>query len=696
MRSVRAIFRQEVWRSRAALAGVVTVCMVATTLAVTGAGADTAGMKFLQSGHLIYNSTLGTVFHIDGGTKNVDGQLSAPGLGPGVRTVQTDTQGFMLARGSVTEFGKSDLKVADPVPAPSDEQPDALEAPGAAYAVYRQAGAISRLGLNPVTLPAGGALGPPVVTADGTLWVHRLTSREICQLPVQADRLACPAELPSGHAGALTVVGDQVVFVDTTARELRAVNADGFGRTVPVPEVPMTPTSMVAPYDVNGRIAIVDPATNQLQLVDAAAVVGDRDAAAPVAQSLRPGKYSQIASSGHGLALIDTSSGTLVTLDADGKEKSVKRIPPPSAAAKPGKDDRPGLFRGADKRLYVDSVAGEHVMVVDDDGGVTDVAATGKPEPAKTKPPKPKASTPPSTPPSVQPTETGSTQPPARTEEPGKGDKRKRNPPAKTNPPERTEPPRTEEPPEQTTPPPKPEPTPTPTPKPTLKPEPTPTPTPTPKPTPKPKPKPPPVKASPAGAPTGVKATPGDEQVRLTWKRPNLNGGTFVGYSVVLAGDPESTPTPSYTWTGLTNGTRYTFQIRAVTRGTNGETLLGVAASITATPRGDGTFSIAQDDVPATQDGGDPFDDSNCPEGTEDECFYFLLTVRGFQPNTAYVFRAYSGGRQIHESYSLTTDSMGNLNQKKFHNSRAGETVYVTATGPGGPYTSNRFVWKSE
>jgi hypothetical protein len=56
------------WRSRAALAGVVAACVIATTLAVTTAGADSSGQKFLQSGHLIYNSTVGAVFHIDGGT----------------------------------------------------------------------------------------------------------------------------------------------------------------------------------------------------------------------------------------------------------------------------------------------------------------------------------------------------------------------------------------------------------------------------------------------------------------------------------------------------------------------------------------------------------------------------------------------------------------------------------------------------
>lgn len=660
MKSVRAIFRQDVWRSRTALAAVVTVCMLATTLAVTGAGADTAGMKFLQSGHLIYNSTLGTVFHIDGGTKNVDGQLSVPGLGPGVRSVQTDTHGFLLARGSITEFGKSDLKVADPEPAPSDEQPSALEAPGAAYAVYREAGAISRLGVNPVTLPGGGALGPPVVTADGTLWVHRLTSRELCQLPLQADRLTCPAELTSGHTGALTVVNDQVVFVDSTARELRAVTADGFGRTIPIPDVPMTPSSMVAPYDVNGRIAIVD--ANQLHLVDAASVVSDREAAAPVVQKLHPGKYSQIASSGRGLALIDSSNDTLVTVDADGKQ-SVRRIPPPSADAKPAKDDEPTLFRGADKRLYVDSVAGEHSMVVDDDGQVTEVAATGtEHKPEKTKPPKPKESTPPSTPSSIKPTQTEPTRTPPlaeHTQGSDEGDKQK------TDPPEHTQPPRTQNPPEKTTPPPKPTPNPT------------------------PKPKPPPVKASPAAAPSGLQAAPGDGEVTLTWQRPNLNGGTFVSYSVVQDGDPETASSPRYTWDGLTNGKSYTFQVRAVTRGTDGQLLIGVFATVTATPGGAGSLRISHGPKVTK------YDDSDCPEAAQDDCAYITVTVSGFEPNTDYVFKAYSNGNQIHDSYTLTTDDNGDLSQEKFHNSRVGQVVYVTATGPGGPYKSNSFTWPS-
>jgi hypothetical protein len=631
--------------------------MTATVLAVSGAGADTAGMKFVQTGHLIYNSMLGTVFHVDGATKNVDGQVSVPGLAPGTQAVQTDTKGFVLARGSITEFGKSDLKVADPRPAPSDEKPVLLEAPGAAFAIYRQAGAISRLSDNAVTLSVGPGLGQPVATKAGTLWVHRTTAGQLCQLPVQADRLSCGAQLTSGHGGALTVVDDQVMFVDTTARELRAVSADGFGRTVPIDGVPISPASIVAPYDVNGRIAILDPDKNELHLVDPAPVLGDRKPADPVVRKVPKGKYSQIASSGKGVAMIDSSTGTLVTVDSAGKATPHK-IKPPSAAARAPKDQKPELFRGADSRLYVDSTAGERVMVVDDDGEVTEVETDkeskkpGKERTPESKPTTPPPSTPPSNPPATKPTRTepARTNQPERTEGPGENEENK---------PKR--PPRTTEPPETT--------------KPASRP-------PTKKPT--------PIKASPAGAPPGLRAAASDGAVTLTWRRPNLNGGTFVRYSVSQDSDPETTTATRYTWSGLTNGTSYTFEVRAVTRDANGKMLFGMASTVTATPQGDGRVSISQGDK------ADKGPDSDCPEGTEDDCAYIQIEARGLEPNTTYKFRAYAGGREIHSGgYDLETDDEGNISQHKFHNSRVGQRIYVTATGPGGPYRSNSITWQS-
>jgi hypothetical protein len=176
--------------------------------------------------------------------------------------------------------------------------------------------------------------------------------------------------------------------------------------------------------------------------------------------------------------------------------------------------------------------------------------------------------------------------------------------------------------------------------------------------------------------------------VTLTWRRPNLNGGTFLSYSVSQDSDPETTASTSYTWDGLDNGKSYTFEVRAVTRGSDGELLIGVAATITAVPgSSNGTFSISYG--PKANEGPD----TNCPKGSEDDCHYILLKARDFEPNTDYTFRAYSDKKQIHGAYTLTTDDNGDIDQEKFHNSRVGEVVKVIATGPGGPYTSNPLVW---
>lgn len=194
------------------------------------------------------------------------------------------------------------------------------------------------------------------------------------------------------------------------------------------------------------------------------------------------------------------------------------------------------------------------------------------------------------------------------------------------------------------------------------------------------------MKASPAAAPLGLKAAPGDGQITLSWRRPSLNGGTFVSYSVSQDSDPETTSSTRYTWDGLKNGRSYTFEIRAVTRGSSGELLIGVAASITATPGRAQSFSISYG--PQTDK-----TDSNCPKGTQDECHYLVLNMQGFQPDTDYTFRAYSNGQEIHDGYTLSTDSSGSLREDKFHSSRTGETVYVTAAGGGSTYKSNSIVW---
>ena len=84
-------------------------------------------------------------------------------------------------------------------------------------------------------------------------------------------------------------------------------------------------------------------------------------------------------------------------------------------------------------------------------------------------------------------------------------------------------------------------------------------------------------------APTNLEAEVGDRRIGLTWANPgdstideyeySTDGGSF---SVISGSDDTTT---SYTVTGLTNGTQYTFEVRAVNAGGN-----GAASTVTATP----------------------------------------------------------------------------------------------------------------
>jgi hypothetical protein len=84
---------------------------------------------------------------------------------------------------------------------------------------------------------------------------------------------------------------------------------------------------------------------------------------------------------------------------------------------------------------------------------------------------------------------------------------------------------------------------------------------------------------------TGLVATPGDGTVALTWQAPVNDGSPITGYSVEVspppAGQPQITPagvTTSHTFTGLTNGTTYTFTLMATNAAGNSPWSLGVTA----------------------------------------------------------------------------------------------------------------------
>ncbi|WP_410591430.1 fibronectin type III domain-containing protein [Amycolatopsis sp. lyj-23] len=92
---------------------------------------------------------------------------------------------------------------------------------------------------------------------------------------------------------------------------------------------------------------------------------------------------------------------------------------------------------------------------------------------------------------------------------------------------------------------------------------------------------------SPAAAVGSLNAAADDSTVSLTWTAPELNGGDLAGYRVEADGlSPQTVTAPKATFTGLSNGTKYTFTVRATTRqrGTTGATVDGAPATASATP----------------------------------------------------------------------------------------------------------------
>ena len=404
-------------RSEATLAAVVAGCVALMSVVVlTGAGSPNSGVKFTQSGHWVYNSVVGRIFHLDGATGKVDADAELKGATPGAQVVQTDKQGYVLSRSRIDQFGKSDLTVLDPVQPPAtNEQPVGLEAAGAAFAVYQQAGRVVRFGDKETIAFPGGPLGDPVVTSDGTLWVHRVGAGDLCRLPMTADRMSCPATAPKGHKGGLTAVGSNAVFVDLTARQVYTLNAGGMDTGPDLGNIDVPDDALVAGNDVDGRLAIVDREHNRLHLVD---IAHPDKPEAPISTSIPKGNYDKIASSGDGLALLDRKNSNLVTLGRDGRKVAEAKLPsrPDDGREKPVAN----LYRGDDSRVYVENGIGDRVVVVDRDGETesVDIGTTesghGKPtttptkpehtaKPTITPPAKPKTTVPPTPPKSIPP-----------------------------------------------------------------------------------------------------------------------------------------------------------------------------------------------------------------------------------------------------------------------------------------------------
>ncbi len=193
-----------------------------------------------------------------------------------------------------------------------------------------------------------------------------------------------------------------------------------------------------------------------------------------------------------------------------------------------------------------------------------------------------------------------------------------------------------------------------------------------------------------AGAPTGLAATPGDAQVVLNWTAPASNGSPITSYNVYegtsSGGETFLQSTGSaaatFTATGLTNGTKYYFEVTAVNGVGEGPvsneasatpaTLPGAPTALAATA-GNAQVALAWSAPPST--GGDPITGYNIYRGTSSGSETFLTSTN----TTATTYRSTgltNGTTYYFEVTAVTLAGEGSLSN---------EASATPATLPGAP-----------
>lgn len=698
------------WRTRLPVIAVVVACVAGVVAAVTGAANPVSAVQFLLPGHWVYNSAFSSVLHIDGATGNVDARARVPGS-PGDQVFQGDTSGYVVGSDRVTEFGKSSLEVEKSSTPASKETAYGVETAGGPYLVYRQDGKVVRIGDPSVVMELKGPVGTPVATRDGTLWLPRTQAGLLCQVRSGARAPACQVPLPRGHDGALTVVDDEVMFVDTTSDTLHTVEKDGLGAGRDL-GMDASDDAVLADSDVDGRVAILD--ANRIHLVDTGSDRG------PVRVDLPEGDYAGPVSTGEIVAVVDRTTDTLITYDSAGELKQRKELP--------AEKGDPRITRGEDDRLYVDGEEGEHVVVVDRDGGLTDVPIENGGD-KEAAPPRGGGDT---------------DGPPVAAPKPDR--------PQPQGPPPSTETPEPE----------KPE-----TPPDTRRQQ-------------EPPPPPPRVPPTPPGAPAGVSATAGNATATVSWGPAAHNRSPLTGYRVSWAGGSTTTGPGqrSVTIPRLVNGTRYVFTVAATNGvgigpgsssnpvtptapfraasaprnptatndfdtetvtvnwaapadmgtgqfahyvvnvgGVRQVTVTGLSASVTGV-QVDTAMNVTVRAVttnpagaqvagaPATTrtegrpPGGNPVVRLSEGEPTneycdiEDGCAWMHIELSGFPPNTNVTLEPHSTEEGYSNRHPTVTNDEGEVVTNRFAYAGVGHTVYVTVTMDDGTvYTSNSIVW---
>ncbi|UVS79274.1 fibronectin type III domain-containing protein [Actinokineospora sp. UTMC 2448] len=672
--------RSSLRRARVPALVAVVAVVGAVVVAVSGAASRVPGVRFLPAGNWVYNTIMGAAFHVDGGTGNIDARIDVA-AGPGAQVVQGDTAAVVVSD-DIHRFNQAELEVVETVPAPVDETPVALEAPGGPYLAYLDAGIIVRYGEVEANVRLTGPLSRPVVTADGTLWVHRGATSSLCRLAGESTEADCSVPTPQGATGALTTIADEPVFLDLSANAMHAVDGGGLGAAVPL-GVDLPDTAQPAATDVAGRVAVLDPANSRVHIVGAAAP--------PTSVDLPPGDYTAPASTGEVFAVVDREDDTLLVFDGAGAERTRKPLPPEGG--------EPTLAAGQDGRLYVKGGEGEHVVIVDRGGDVTDVPVDGvdvtttptrdtttagedptttsttvttttptRVEPTTRIPPPVAPPSPPGAPPGVRaiagdgsatvtwqaaaanrgpitgyrvswPGGSTTVGPNVRQARAGGLTNGTRyvltvaavnaagvGPGTQSNPV---------------------------------------------------------VPAGPAAAPRDLVVDAASGEATLTWAAPAMGGGRFVHYRVSATGVAARTVTgTSVVLSGLPTDRDVTFAVRAVTE-VNGRNVDGAAASaVVRAPR---------PVITVTRGRTEGYDGCEVPE-----CGYMLVTMTGFEPDTHYEVEVYATSDYTNPGRGTTTDGEGKADFEAFPFEGVGEQVWVEATLDGEVVArSARYTWRS-
>jgi hypothetical protein len=656
------------------------VCVGAVVGVLMGATSPLSATRFANTGHWGYNSVHGMVFHVDGATTNIDARLEMDAE-EGSQVLQSDTKGFVVGRGRITEFDKGSLSPGRSVKPPPGETALGLEVVGGPYAVYRKAGKIVRLGDPTAIISAGGAIGTPVVTDDGTMWFHRTGNGQICRLAKDAVKLAgCPVAARKDHPGAMTVVDGRPAFVDLFTDRLHTIDGATLGDGVPL-GVGLSPTAKPAARGTAARLAILDPIRG-LVLVDTRPKPEK-----PVPVALPTGDYDGPVATGDVVVLVDRQRNVVVTVGADGTktETPIEK-----------KAGEPRLSQGEDKRIYVEDADGTEVLVVGEDGGVRDVDVTGKPTtPTETPTPGPPTDTDPravpptepdrpeqTTPPPVPPSRPGA--PIEVAARPGDGAAtvtwnaapenrapitsyvvtwqtgsktlgpgvRRTVVPGLTNGvsytftvtatnrvgtgPGASAPPVT----------------------PTA-------------------PVPP---VTPAAPPVNLRTDYDVDDrptrnVTLTWGQPALGGGTLVHYEVTATGlTPQQVTATQAVYAQVQATQAITFTVRAVTRAPDGRTLVGEPTTAVHEAAPGPTIVLRKGELT----------EEHCGD-TGDDCAWMHVELVGFAPNTSHHIQPFSSHDGYHnDGHRTSTDDNGFADINQFAYSGPGDSVWVVVTLPDG------------